>query len=304
MVKTDAHYSIKEAIRLRRDVKTLNDLVASNRFGTREIIMLVEQIAVNNSLRNYMYLIACPETREAAAIDPLDHSLVLERAKQLGWTIKSVINTHEHHDHIGGNEAVIEATNATLYAHHFAMDKIANVDVGLKAGDSIAIGTSVELIALDTPGHTFCHTCLYYMGTEFQSPALFCGDTLFNAGVGNCTGGGNAQALYQTFANQLFELPEQTRIYPGHDYIVNNLQFSLDREPGNAAAQSLLAAMNQWPVGPHFISTIAVERSINAFFRLTNEQVIGQLHAVFPSMPQSPSEEEVFVALRSLRDNW
>ena len=116
--------------------------------------MLVEQIAVNNSLRNYMYLIACPETREAAAIDPLDHATVLQRAKELGWTIRAVINTHEHHDHIGGNEAVIAATNATLYAHHNATDKIANVDVGLKAGDTINIGTSVELVALDTPGHT------------------------------------------------------------------------------------------------------------------------------------------------------
>jgi len=135
--------------------------------------MIVEQIAVDNSLRNYMYLIACPETREAAAIDPLDHQRVLQRANELGWTIRAVINTHEHHDHIGGNESVLAATGAKLYAHHNATDKIANVDVGLKAGDEVVIGTSVKLIALDTPGHTFCHTCFYYLGDKKTPPALY-----------------------------------------------------------------------------------------------------------------------------------
>ena len=272
--------------------------------------MLVEQIAVNNSYRNYMYLVACPETREAAAIDPLDHALALKRAKELGWTIRLVINTHEHHDHIGGNEAVLQATGATLYAHHNAMDKIANVDVGLKAGDAIPIGTSVELIALDTPGHTFCHTCLYFVGREegkgfdYCAPALFCGDTLFNAGVGNCHNGGNAQVLYQTFAEQLFLLPENTNIFPGHDYIVNNLEFTLTREPDNVAAQSLLAALKQWPEGPHFVSTIEIERLVNAFFRLKNEQVIELLKDALPEMSAEPDEEEVFIGLRALRDRW
>lgn len=266
--------------------------------------MLVEQIAVNNSLRNYMYLVACAETREAVAIDPLDHELVLKRARELGWSIRGVINTHEHHDHIGGNEPVIEATGATLYAHHQATDKIANVDVGLNAGDSVNIGTTVELIALDTPGHTFCHTCLYYMGTDDEAPALFCGDTLFNAGVGNCHNGGNPQTMYQTFADQLFILPDTTRVFPGHDYIVNNLQFTLDREPGNAAAQSLLIALEQWPSDKHFISNIAMERLVNTFFRLGSEQVIKRLRESFPEMENKPSEEVVFLKLRALRDRW
>jgi len=266
--------------------------------------MLVEQIAVNNSLRNYMYLVACPETREAVAIDPLDHTLALQRAEELGWSIRGVINTHEHHDHIGGNEAVIEATGATLYAHHQASDKIPNVDVGLKAGDSVQVGTSVELIALDTPGHTFCHTCLYYMGANDDAPALFCGDTLFNAGVGNCHNGGNPQTMYQTFAQQLFVLPDATRIYPGHDYIVNNLRFTLDREPSNAAAQSLLIALEQWPSEKHFISNIAMERLVNTFFRLNNQEIIELLRESSPELSENPSEEAVFLELRALRDRW
>ncbi len=266
--------------------------------------MLVEQIAVGNSLRNYMYLVACAETREAVAIDPLDHASLLARARTLGWDIRGVLNTHEHHDHIGGNEPVIQATGATLYAHHQATDKIPNVDVGLRAGDSVQIGTSVELITLDTPGHTFCHSCFYYLGDDKAAPALFSGDTLFNAGVGNCHNGGNPQTLYQTFAEQIFKLPDTTRVYPGHDYIVNNLEFTLRYEPDNAAAQSLLAAMQQWPSDKHFISNIGMERLVNTFFRLDSGSLLAELSQQFPDLGTSPSEEAVFLKLRELRNTW
>jgi len=266
--------------------------------------MLVEQIAVNNDLRNYMYLVACPETKEAAAIDPLDHERCLARAKELGWTIRSVINTHEHNDHTDGNEPVIAATGATLFAHHMAVKKIANVDVGLNAHDVVQVGTSVRLIALDTPGHTFCHTCLYFEGAESEAPALFCGDTLFNAGVGNCHNGGDPQTMYKTFVEQIFDLPAETKIYPGHDYIVNNLEFTLNREPDNAAAKSLLAAMQQWNSETHFISNIAMERAVNTFFRLDSASVISNLSADFPDVGDQPDSETVFLKLRELRNSW
>lgn len=266
--------------------------------------MLVDQIPVNNSLRNYMYLIACPETLEAVAIDPLDHALCLARAEQLGWKIRGVINTHEHFDHTGGNEEVIKATGATLYAHHNALDKIANVDVGLKAGDAVQVGSSVQLISMDTPGHTFCHTCLYFEGAGEQPPALFCGDTLFNAGVGNCHNGGNPETMYQTFAEQIFVLADTTQIYPGHDYIVNNLEFTISREPDNQAAISLLAAMQQWNGESHFISNIAMERAVNTFFRLDSETTIRILRQQFPGFADNPTEEAVFLKLRELRNSW
>jgi len=99
-------------------------------------------------------------------------------------------------------------------------------------------------------------------------------------------------------------LPDQTKIYPGHDYIVNNLQFTLDREAGNAAAKCLLAALEQWSGYTHFISTVEVERQINAFFRLDSRQVIRMLKKAFPDMQDEPTEEEVFVKLRALRDRW
>ena len=96
----------------------------------------------------------------------------------------------------------------------------------IASGDVIKVGKTVELEAMDTPGHTMCHICLRAHGDR---PALFCGDTLFNAGAGNCHNGGHPAELYATFADQLDKLPENTQIYPGHDYIANNLGFTLDQ---------------------------------------------------------------------------
>ena len=79
--------------------------------------MIIKQIPIRNQLSNYMYLLGCETTKEAIAIDPLEHGLCLKTASDLGWTIKTVANTHHHHDHIGGNGPVIEATGAELVAH-------------------------------------------------------------------------------------------------------------------------------------------------------------------------------------------
>ena len=83
--------------------------------------MLVEQIWTDNAYRNFNYLLACPETGEALAIDPLDHRKCLGTAREKGWEITQVLNTHEHGDHTGGNKAVIAATGAQLLAHHKAL---------------------------------------------------------------------------------------------------------------------------------------------------------------------------------------
>jgi hydroxyacylglutathione hydrolase len=122
--------------------------------------MIVEQIWTANAYRNFNYLIACPETGEALAIDPLDHEKCLARAKAQGWEVTQILNTHEHGDHIGGNKAMVRATGAKVLAHYGAKDKIPGQDVGLKAGDVVKVGKTVALEALDTPGHTMSHVCL------------------------------------------------------------------------------------------------------------------------------------------------
>ena len=262
--------------------------------------MIVEQIWTNNAYRNFNYLIACPETGEALAIDPLDHRKCLTRAKECGWTITQVLNTHEHGDHTGGNDSVIAATNAKLLAHHNAKNKIRGMDRGLGAGDMVQFGT-IELEVLDTPGHTMSHVCLLSHG---DSPALFCGDTLFNAGAGNCHNGGHPHELYETFANQLDRLPENTRIYPGHDYIVNNLQFTLDREPDNRAAKDMLVEIENQDPSNALVTTLSMEREFNTFFRLSSRTVIERLRQDFPNLPDNPDRKTVFLKLRELRNQW
>ena len=137
-----------------------------------------------------------------------------------------------------------------------------------------------------------------------QTPALFCGDTLFNAGAGNCHNGGHPVELYETFTKQLATLPDNTQIYPGHDYLSNNLAFTLDREPGNKAAQALIdSATNQNPDNA-MVTTLAQEKEINTFFRLQNPEVIEQLRMKFPDLGDQPDAKSVFLKLRELRNSW
>jgi hydroxyacylglutathione hydrolase len=263
--------------------------------------MIVEQIWTGNSYRNFNYLIVCPETGDALAIDPLDHEKCLSRAREKGWEITQILNTHEHHDHTGGNAAMVAATGAKLIAHANAKDRIANVDRGLKADDIVRVGKAVELVALDTPGHTMCHVCLL---SRTDQPSLFCGDTLFNAGAGNCHHGGHPNELYATFTEQLARLPEDTLIYPGHDYIANNLRFTLDREPDNARAAALLDDVANQDPNAAMVSTLALEKEINTFFRLHSASVIAGLRQAFPDLPDKPDPKTIFLKLRELRNQW
>ncbi len=263
--------------------------------------MIVERIWTGNAYRNFNYLIACPDTGEALAIDPLDHEKTLATAKLRGWQITQILNTHEHHDHTGGNAAVVAATGAKVIAHHRAGARIAGLDRGVQAGDVIKVGKHVELECLDTPGHTLCHICLR---SHTDQPALFSGDTLFNAGAGNCHNGGDPGQMFTTFAEQLATLPDTTLIYPGHDYIENNLKFTLAREPDNLAAQALLPQVAAHDPATSVVTTLEQEKTFNTFLRLTSASVIAKLRESFADLPERPDPRTVFIKLRELRNKW
>ena len=263
--------------------------------------MIVRQLWTANPFRNFNYLIACPDTGDALAIDPLDHVKCLAAAKEKGWTITQVLNTHHHMDHIGGNASMKKATGAAILAHAGASDRIEDMDRGLSAGDVVKVGKSVELEVLDTPGHTMSHVCLL---SRTDTPALFCGDTLFNAGAGNCHNGGHPAELYETFAGQLAKLPDETLIYPGHDYIENNLGFTLDREPDNAKAKALQGDVGGQDPNDPLVTTLGLEKEINTFFRLHSPTVIARLRERFDDLPEAPDAKTVFLKLRELRNSW
>ncbi len=100
------------------------------------------------------------------------------------------------------------------------------------------------------------------------------------------------------------KLPDETLIYPGHDYIANNLGFTLDREPDNARAAALLEDVGDQDPSKALVTTLALEKEVNTFFRLHNPSVIARLREAFPNLPENPDPKTVFLKLRELRNHW
>ena len=262
--------------------------------------MIIEQLWTGNSARNFFYLIACSNSGEALAIDPIDPEMCLSTAKKNGWNITRVLNKHEHKDHTGGNEAIINSTNAKLLGPANADGKIANIQEELHEGDVIDIGNSGRFNVLETPGHTPIHISLF---GHTDRPHLFCGDTLFNAGVGHCHSG-DPEVLYETFIKKIAPLPDDTLVYPGHDYMINNLDFTLDREPDNQTAKDLKEKLKDQDPNNALISDLGIERNINTFLRLDSPTIIDGLKEKFSDLPSHPETKSVFLKLRELRNSW
>ena len=263
--------------------------------------MHIEQIWTGNAGRNFNYFAVCETTGEAVAIDPLDHEKCLACARDKGWRITHIVNTHEHGDHTGGNGPMMAAAGAPLLAHKDSAARIAGVDRGLDGGDTIEVGQET-IDVLYTPGHTMMHVSLL---TRDAAPALLCGDTLFNAGVGNCHNGGHPEVLYETYRDAIASLPDDTRVYPGHDYIANNLRFTLDREPDNARATELLREVTDQDPNAALVTTLGLEKEMNTFLRLDSPSVHAALRDRFPDLPASELDERaVFLKLRELRNDW
>ncbi len=253
---------------------------------------------MNNRLRNFNYIIGCEQTGQAIALDPLDGDAVLAAAAAQGWQIKLIINTHEHHDHIEGNPVVQAATGAPIWASEHALGKIPNVAKGLVANEVIELG-SMRFKVLPTPGHTPVHVCLLTLSEAI--PRLFSGDTLFNACAGNCFNGGDVDQMYETFQRELAPLPDRTILYPGHDYMENNLGFSLAWEPDNQATQSWQKQVRGLEPNAMPYMTLGQERLYNPFLRLQSTSIIRSLQQQGADVS---SERDVFKALRAHRDQW
>lgn len=260
--------------------------------------MKVVRLYMNNRLRNFNYIIGCEKTKQAIALDPLDGDAVLAAAAAEGWQIKLIINTHEHHDHIEGNPVVQAATGAPIWASEHAVSKIPNVDKGLVANEVFELG-SMAFKVLPTPGHTPVHVCLLSLREEV--PLLFSGDTLFNACAGNCTNGGNVDDMYESFQRELMVLPDETILYPGHDYMKNNLGFSLVWEPQNRDTKTWQNKVQDLTPNDMPYMTLGQEKLYNPFLRLNNEVLVENLKNNGESIE---SERDVFTALRKHRDQW
>lgn len=262
--------------------------------------MKVHQIYTNSSLRNFTYIIE-GENRHQYIVDPWDALECMNFCAQRGGLIKGVINTHEHWDHTQGNAEIVRRTMCAVYAHPNGKGKIKEANCFLEDGDEIEVDNRTKLRAFDTPGHTFAHLCLLLIVDE-KVVGVFTGDTLFNAGVGNCHNGGDPGVLYETITNKFKVLPENVVVYPGHEYLENNLKFTLDREPSNTDAKEWLKRYVgiDWNSRPQ-TTTIADELKINTFLRLEKPEIRDNLNE---GRGAPTDDKETFLKLREKRNHW
>ena len=104
--------------------------------------MLIERIWAANDLRNFQYLIACSQTGEALVVDPLDARACLATARERGFNITQIVNTHEHLDHTAGNAEVVKETGAAVLAHAGAASRIGGVDRTERALEITILGAT------------------------------------------------------------------------------------------------------------------------------------------------------------------
>ena len=259
--------------------------------------MKIHQIYTHNQLRNFTYILEL-DNQSSIVIDPWDAAEINQHLKSNSLSLKAIINTHEHWDHTKGNAELVEQHACEVWAHNNGKNKIPGLTRTLVAEETIELGSDNQLLVLDTPGHTFAHLC-FIVKEKDQAKAVFTGDTLFNAGVGHCRSCGDEEVLYQTISEQFQVLEDDIVVYPGHDYLENNLRFTLKFEPNNQTAKEWLERVSSADYVPGTVQTnIGNEKSFNTFMRLDNRDIISHLSL------DNPEPKQVFLALRSLRDSW
>ncbi|MEM6290502.1 MAG: MBL fold metallo-hydrolase [Myxococcota bacterium] len=169
-------------------------------------------------LQNFCEVIGCPATGEAALVDPaFEVDRLLAAARKRGWTVTTILLTHTHDDHIAGLDEAAELTGATVRCHPVEVEIARTLAPKVEPIEDRAFVTIGQgrAQALYTPGHMPGCVCWYLP----EPGALITGDVLF---VGSCGGvkfpQSDPDAMYDSLQRVLGALPEETRVYPGHDY--------------------------------------------------------------------------------------
>jgi len=243
---------------------------------------------------NYIWLLQDHSTQRCAVVDPGDAAPVQAWLDaHPGWVLSDILVTHHHHDHVGGVQALKDATQATVYGP--ASENIPARDKALRDNDKVSVlGWDFDVYAV--PGHTLGHIAYYHHGL------LFCGDTLFAAGCGRLFEGTPEQMHHSL--SRLAALPEDTLVYCTHEYTLSNLKFAAAVEPDNQdIAARLEKVSRQRNEGVITLpSTLALEKLTNPFLRITETSVKQKADERNGQRNQTPSE--VFAALRAWKDKF
>ncbi|XP_060811294.1 transmembrane protein 104-like isoform X2 [Bombus pascuorum] len=220
---------------------------------------------------NYMYLIIDEASQEAAIVDPVDPDSVACAVQQNNVCLTKVLTTHHHWDHAGGNANLCKKfNNLQVYGGD---DRIEALTCKVKHNDTFNIG-KLQVRCLATPCHTSGHICYYITGDQ-ESPAVFTGDTLFAGGCGRFFEG-TAEQMYKALIEVLGSLPNETKVYCGHEYTGNNLKFGKHVEPENEAIRQKIewVRIQREKNNPTVPSTIQEEKFTNPFMRVHEQSVM------------------------------
>lgn len=253
--------------------------------------MPLEVVVIPCLSDNFSFLLHETASGATAAIDVPEAAPVIAALAARGWALSDVLLTHHHADHVGGLAELKAATNpaARVVGARADANRLPPLDLAVAGSERFVIG-GADVHVLDVPGHTLGHVAYHVP----EARAAFTGDSLMAMGCGRLFEGSAAQMWASLQA--LAALPDDTRIFSGHDYIAGNAAFALSIEPANPdiAARARAHATDPAPEAVHV--PLATERATNPFLRAAHPDVKAAL-----GMADAP-DQAVFAALRSRKD--
>ena len=221
---------------------------------------------------NYIWLVHDDSSGETAVVDPGDAAPVLDALRARGWTLGQIWNTHWHPDHTGGNLALKEATGCTISGP--GSGRIPGRDISLSEGSEVRLGEHVGRV-VEVPGHTLDHIGLIFD----EDRVAFVGDTLFAMGCGRLFEG-TPEQMYASLG-KIAALPEDTRLYPAHEYTLANARFAAHADPDNSAVAERLAEVTALRDREQITlpTSVAEERRTNPFVRAPDVATFARLRA-------------------------
>ncbi len=220
----------------------------------------LEIVAIPAFADNYLWLVHDEDSGETAVVDPGDPAPVLAEADRRGWRITTILNTHWHPDHTGGNLAIKDATGATIIGPAGENGRVPGLDEAIGEGDRIRLGAH-EAEVWEVPGHTIGHIA-YIFG---EDRVAFVGDTLFAMGCGRLFEGSPEQMHHSL--GRLASLPDDMKLYCAHEYTLANARFAAHAFPDNRDIAARLAEVElaRNAGQPTVPTTVAAERATNPF---------------------------------------